>query len=220
MSLSVIIVFVYVGLSLVNVLGEFLRFNMGIRRWTTPLAMPLLMAWVVVTGGFHWPLLIALAAGLAGDILLIQPEDCSDKRFTAAICAFFAGHLIYFWYFLRNLISLDRLPALVWAAIVALAIASGVMFLILRKKLGTLKIPILLYTMVLFAVGTIILLNWGSLPRGIFYRALGGIMLFFISDSFLSMDRFIKPFGASRQMAMATYFPAQFFLAQAIVFMV
>ncbi|MBT3784358.1 lysoplasmalogenase, partial [bacterium] len=82
-------------------------------------------------------------------------------------------------------------------------------------RAGGLKIPVLIYVVVLFLMGWQALELWSfSANKGI-YTCVGGL-LFMVSDSALGWNRFRGPFPFSSLVVLGTYFPAQFFLASSI----
>jgi uncharacterized membrane protein YhhN len=75
------------------------------------------------------------------------------------------------------------------------------------KKHDSLKIPVLIYAvvitlMVLSALMCIYRPGWESTPA---LWAIAGALLFYISDTILSMDRFVDPIPHGRLLTMITY---------------
>ncbi|MCB2202829.1 lysoplasmalogenase [bacterium] len=200
-----------------------------IMPFTKALGMIVLIAWVLFNVDFQMPflavlLLVGLAFGLAGDILLAL----GDKWFTAGLGAFLLGHIVYLTLFASILIRSNRLglltsvPAwllmiLVTAVVGALVTFSRVIVRPLRRQnpdRGFL-IALIIYAMCLTAVmisGWLTAIVIPGVGWKIWALPLGGT-LFFTSDFILAYDRFIRKVRGGQLWVMITYYLAQFLLA-------
>jgi len=200
-----------------------------IKPFTKPLAMLLVMVWTAINGGqessFTLGLLLAAQAlGLLGDILLLFKE----KAFSAGLAAFLAGHFFYL------ALLINRLPVVFgvgqfsfWALrwlLLGLVLWPGIIALVYRlfrslpeqENLSRgLWIAIQAYSWVLSAMVVLALIvalqsggsffEWFALPLG--------ALLFLVSDSMLTYDRFVKSFNRAQLWVRITYHLAQFSLA-------
>jgi alkenylglycerophosphocholine/alkenylglycerophosphoethanolamine hydrolase len=187
-------------------------------RWITkPAALVLLIAWFSLFGGWRGPLLwfgLALVFSLLGDVLLIEKL----KMFVFGLLAFLLAHLAYLVGFNLTLPPLS-LPVLGLVAVGAIAV--GILFPTVRRGLvrqpggGGLILPVFVYSLVLSlmmisAVSTLFRLEWHQ--NAAIFAAAGGV-LFFISDSLLALNRFVRPIRQGDLLVMVTYHLGQLGLA-------
>jgi uncharacterized membrane protein YhhN len=148
-------------------------------------------------------LLTALAASLAGDVLLMVPG-----AFLGGLAAFLVAQLAYL---VRLLLQPLELP---WLA--AGALCMGVVLVaagrpILRGAASAgLRVPVAGY---LVAIAAMALAAWGTGQPA----AAAGATLFVISDATLGLDRFVRPASpVGRIVTISTYHVAQVLLVLAL----
>jgi uncharacterized membrane protein YhhN len=168
-------------------------------RGSTFLLMPSLALWVLARRG---PILLvaALLCSAAGDILL-----GTDGMFLAGMGAFAAAHVCYVTLFVRS----GALPALRrrWFLVLAYLVALVGLTLWLWPDLGDLRIPVVVYAVLLAATAvTAGALGWRL--------GLGGA-LFFVSDTMIAVwDIAGRPAPPLPGLwIMSTYILAQYLLA-------
>jgi len=192
--------------------------SLGVERIAKPLVLVMLLAAAVA-----WPagssdsaavrpwLVVALAASLAGDVLLLPPG-----RFIPGLVAFLLAHLAY-------LVAFAQLPGsfpwLVAGVVIAVVVAAtvGRVLVAAARKMG-LGVPVALYLVAI--CGMAIAATRTGLPA-----AMLGAWLFVASDSMLAWGRFRAPVPGSRKAAvrlrvavMVTYHVGQVLLLLALVF--
>jgi uncharacterized membrane protein YhhN len=189
-------------------------------RWISkPGAMILLILWFSLLGRWQGPLVwfgLALVFSLAGDVFLLVPK----RFFLFGLLSFFAGHVFYLIGFNQTLPPLD-LGTL--AILIGLAAAAWTFFrfvnrgLMRRPETAGMKIPVLAYTCILtlMAFSAMVTLMRPDWPMGAAVLAAVGGLLFFISDSTLATETFVRRFPYSGVIVMVTYLLAQFALAYA-----
>lgn len=127
--------------------------------------------------------LAALAASLAGDVLLLPPG-----RFLAGLVAFLAAHLAYLGGFLTHPVSLaGTATGLAWALVLAAVIGRP----IVRgagERAG-LAAPVVAYLVAILAMA-VVATGSGTL-------AAAGAWLFVAGDAALGRDRFVAPPAAT-----------------------
>ncbi|GAA4401715.1 hypothetical protein GCM10023168_11590 [Fodinibacter luteus] len=180
------------------------RSRAEVERWAKPAAMIGLLA-VATLGGAgdtasgRW-LLLALALGLVGDVLLLRD---SPSRFAGGLMAFLLGHLAFVASFV--LAGLDH-PTWGWAgvAVVAGSLAVGRRILPGATADGGPGLAVAVATYML-VIGAMAVTGWatGSLLVGL------GVSLFVVSDTVLAMGRFVQPHRWSHPVTMVTYHGAQ-----------
>ena len=169
------------------------RGDLGLERLAKPAVMVCLVAAVVLAGPgssmARWLLIVALAASLAGDVLLLPPG-----RFMGGLSAFLLAHLAYLAIFLLGEIQLVPLAA---GVVAVLALLSTVGRTILTAALGVgMGWPVSLYFVAICAMAVAATAS-ASLP------ATAGAWLFVASDSILGWDRFAAAPAAGPGAAMA-----------------
>ncbi len=184
------------------------------RNWKTleyfakPGVMVALLAWLWQVGGFQGQMLW-FAAGvvfsMAGDIFLMLPRE----QFIAGLVSFLLAHLCYLGGFNPTLPPLNLL-SLILALIVAITavqiyrrVAGG----LAASGQGALKLPVLIYTIVISlmmfsALMTLLRPEWLPAPALI---ASAGAILFFLSDTFLAWNKFVTPLPFGKLRVIVTY---------------
>lgn len=149
----------------------------------------------------------ALFFSWAGDVLLLfQAKD--SLFFMLGLSAFLLAHVFYILFFLNIL----KPEAIKIKPILVIAVVSYYLALvsILFSHLGNMKIPVLVYGVV---ISTMLLLALHLLfikKREAGWWMLTGAVLFVLSDSILAVNKFYHPFTGSSAAIMITYGLAQF----------
>jgi uncharacterized membrane protein YhhN len=169
-----------------------------------PLTMVLIisLAWERVTA---WPsvygyfVLSGLCVSFLGDIFLMLPP----KYFRSGLLAFLAAQVLYIIAFSRDLQDVTFFPLLI---ILAYAI---VVFLFLFGSLGKYRWPVLLYVIVIAAMGWLAFNRHLNLLESRSLLAVTGAGLFLFSDTLNAVNRFKRPFRVAQVLVLGTYFSAQ-----------
>ena len=145
-------------------------------------------------------LTVAMAAALAGDVLLLN-----ESWFLFGLLAFLVTHLTYLALFRRGVGWFPSRLAL--AAI--LAVAAAVTAWEFPRLPSGLVVPVAVYTgvialMVAQASGRAVALGTQDA-----WLVASGAALFMASDTMISINRFVLPFGWSNAAIMATYYAGQ-----------
>jgi uncharacterized membrane protein YhhN len=160
---------------------------------------------------FYRLLLIAMIFCLGGDVLLALR---GEKMFLYGLVSFLLGHLFYAGAFFHTA-GLNR-----WTFI-GLAIslsAGGGVFLWLRSHLGAMKIPVILYILVIsgMVAGAGSLMVVDELKLSGRWLAFIGALNFYLSDVFVARQRFLKTGFVNRLIGLPLYYSGQFLLAFSI----
>jgi uncharacterized membrane protein YhhN len=125
--------------------------------------------------------------------------------------AFLVGHFFYIFAFFY--VSQTNL----WASVGFLlaAFTSGLVFFRLSPYLGRMKLPILLYVVVItiMVVGAWSILGDSSLARSGRIMVFIGALSFYFSDLFVARNRFVKKDPLNRLIGLPMYYTGQFLLA-------
>jgi len=149
-------------------------------------------------------ILVGLAFSLVGDVLLMLPSD----RFSAGLASFLVAHLCYIAAFTHEA-GFQLAPVM----LVPLLVAVGLVYRKLAPGLGSLRIPVIVYS------GAIVVMVWQALARCTVVPGSGpalaaaGALLFATSDSALALARFDRPLPASQAIVSGSYFAAQWLIA-------
>ena len=149
----------------------------------------------------------ALILSLAGDVFLMLPTD----KFVHGLASFLGAHILYIIAFGQGFGPYTEISYLIPSAVYSI-----VFLWILLPKTGKMKVPVLVYALVLMVF------LWQATGRFYYladesslYIFLGAI-LFVVSDTILAYSRFVKNFKVSRSLIHLTYWGAQIFLALSI----
>lgn len=147
----------------------------------------------------HW-IALALALSLAGDVCLMFP---GNRWFVGGLASFLLAHVAFAAAFLLGVGSVDP-PA--WLA--AVVFYAGALLFVLLPRAGRLKLPVLVYCLVLAAMVFTAAARHASLASDESLRALCGALLFLLSDSLLGWRRFVGRFRYAQAAILSTYWAA------------
>jgi uncharacterized membrane protein YhhN len=191
----------------------------GFDWYMKPLLLPLLLAAVAVAKNFPAKkiLLTALTFSWIGDIILLF-ADKGELYFIFGLVAFLLSHLVYIVLFSKQPNTrINEKKEIFWLGILAILAYFFIMIDTLFPKLGALKIPVLIYaivitTMLFFAFkGS---LKW-AIPANNYI--LIGAIVFVSSDSILAFNKFYAPIEHASFYIMVTYCMAQYLIVTGIL---
>jgi uncharacterized membrane protein YhhN len=158
-------------------------------------------------------LLAGMLFCLAGDVLLIFP---TKKFFLAGLLSFMAGHVLYTLAFFL----MARTGLLTWVVAAFCLTAGGMVFFLLNKHLGKMRIPVIAYIMVItvMVIGAASFASNGQI--GLTGRVLVfcGALLFYFSDFLVARQRFVKKQYINRLAGLPMYYAGQFMIACSLHF--
>jgi len=181
-----------------------------------PLLMILLLAYYVFAAKpMNRMIVIALLLSLAGDVLLMW-----DDYFIPGLISFLTAHVFYIFAF-RQLIDLESETGLIGVQRVRFAfpiVLSGTgLVVILYPVLNDLKIPVMIYALVIVVMALNALFRFGRTTQASFALTFGGAVLFMISDSLLAVNKFLSPLDMGGFWIMLTYCAAQFLIVTGLM---
>ncbi len=178
-------------------------------KFAKPLPLLFLIAWTALA--YHsgelmsvW-ILVGLVCGLVGDLFLLK-----KKLFLVGLGFFLAGHVCY----VVALIPATPLRATLVLPTALFGMAfSGVLFYFLwRSGRKQYLLPVLLYVLTICAM--VVNGIQFDLDRYGTARAFAvGAVLFAVSDSLLSINRFVRPFTTGQLVVLSSYYAAQLCIA-------
>lgn len=174
-----------------------------------PLTMVVLISLVIEAGksappAYRFAVGAGLVVSLVGDFFMMPRR----KRFAAGLAAFLAAQVCYAFAFLSGIrLRLSPVPAF------AMLAYGAVLFAVLYPGLKRLRIPVLVYIFAISAMALAALERYIQAGGPAALAACAGAALFLCSDTFLALDRFVRPFRAAQGLILSTYFAAQAFIA-------
>lgn len=152
-------------------------------------------------------IVIGLLFSLAGDVFLML----RGNHFLAGLVSFLVAHVCYIVAFHAGV----SLPGPVWLIagliVVAIGLNAG-----LLKHFGAMRIPGTVYMTVILVMVWFAVLRYAQdvAPRA--GLAAAGAVLFAVSDTSLSVNRFVKRFPRGQLLTLATYYLAQCLIALSV----
>jgi len=152
-------------------------------------------------------ILLGLLCSLAGDVFLMLPGD----RFILGLASFLIAHIFYITAFTCGP-GPDSTP---W--IFGIILLTGVvMAFLLMPHTGRMKLPVLIYTIVILAMAWQAWERFHMNGRMNSMSAAAGATLFVLSDFLLAWNRFRRPFRSAEAVKLSAYFAAQWLIAASI----
>lgn len=171
-----------------------------------PIPVLCLAAWALAVGDrFGRTIALGLALSGVGDLLLALPGD----RFLAGLGAFLIAHLVYIAAFTSDVKSLR------WQRSVPFLLFGVAVLLLLWPGLGTMAVPVAVYTLAIAAMMWRAAARLGASPRGPASErlAMAGALAFAASDTLLAIDRFHMPVAHAWLSIMLLYWTGQLGIA-------
>ena len=160
--------------------------------------------------------ILALSFCWAGDVfLLFQPKV--EMFFMLGLLAFLIGHALYIISY-RSLRWSDQthelLPTQKVRFSFPIVLAGTGLIVVLFPTLGALKIPVMVYALVLMLMVMTALFRYGRASTASFWMMFTGAALFMTSDSLLALNKFYLPIGMGGFLIMLTYCSAQYLIVE------
>lgn len=181
---------------------------------------------IMITLGLHYivnrqenkalskSLILAIVFSCAGDTLLMF-QSKYDNFFMFGLGAFLIAQIFYILAYRQHQSSdttneLQGLQKIRYAFPVVLS-GTGLV-VILYHRLGGLKIPVLVYAIVLTWMVLTALFRFGKTTTTSFAMVFGGAILFMISDSLIAINKFLEVLPMAGFWIMVTYIAAQYLI--------
>ncbi|MGH8462155.1 MAG: lysoplasmalogenase [Stenotrophobium sp.] len=145
-------------------------------------------------------LLAALSLSMLGDICLMFD---GQRWFMSGLGSFLLAHLLFIPVLLHGVAH----PALPLGS-VALALYGIALFAWLLPKTGPLKIPVSIYGLALMGLAFAAIARWHAHDDVSTQMALGGALLFVLSDSSLAIRKFVGRYAGAQAVILSTYWAA------------
>ncbi len=156
---------------------------------------------------YRYAIIAGLIFSLAGDIFLMLPDD----RFISGLVSFLMAHLAYIYAFTSGvgvgITAYIAFPVL---------IIGGIMYRYLSPGLGRMKLPVLIYMVVILVMVWVAWERWDVMGENYRLSAPIGASSFVVSDALLAINRFRKPFNSARGWILFSYMIAQLLIALSV----
>ncbi len=161
--------------------------------------------------------LIAILFCWVGDVLLLfKPE----LFFIAGLIAFLTGHVLYIVCYQRMRYNESKNallgPQKIRFALPIILVGTGLV-VVLYPVLGDLRIPVMIYALVITIMALQALFRFGYTTNKSFVLVFIGAILFMISDSLLAINKFLMPIQFASFYIMATYMVAQYLIVEGVI---
>ena len=159
---------------------------------------------------FHTMILAALVFSWCGDVLL-QLTRFNEFFFLAGLGSFLLAQVMYLIAFFstpgKNILTGSGS----WTLLVVTAYGA-VLIYYLWDGLGDMRIPVLIYAMVILTMLSAAINRKGKVNRLSFLLVLCGAIFFVMSDSMIAINKFRYPFDLANIAIMLTYITAQYLI--------
>lgn len=198
-----------------------LVFDSSYLHWITkPLIMITLgVYYIAASRSRSASVLLAIFFSLAGDVFLMFDGSFS-QAFIAGLSAFLLAHIFYILAYRQHRDeseenALKGIQKIRFSFPIILA-GTG-LIVILYPSLGSLKIPVVIYALVLIIMVVNAVFRYGRTSINSFWLVFGGSASFMLSDALLAINKFFKPLPAAGFWVMAFYMLAQCCIIMGIV---
>ncbi len=160
-----------------------------------------------VAPGYRALIALGILFSLGGDVFLMLPRDA----FVWGLASFLVAHLFYIAaYISRAGVQLN------WLLLAPFVLYGAALLYLLLPHAGAVRIPVILYAVVLMAMGWQATALWWALRDTAALLAMVGALLFIASDSILALDKFRAPIPQRDLLIMSTYYGALLLIAWSV----
>lgn len=193
-----------------------------VRHFSKPLILIMLGLYYYVSvekNGVSKLVALALIFSWGGDVLLMyQPKH--ELYFIFGLASFLIAHLFYIFAY-GQFRSEDTSNALLgvqrFRYSFPVILAGTGLITVLYNHLGDLKIPVVIYALVLVLMVLNALFRFGRTGLASFSMVFFGATLFMISDSLIAINKFLMPVAYSGFWVMITYIAAQYLIVEGLL---
>lgn len=161
---------------------------------------------------------VAIVFCWLGDVLLMFQGN--EIYFMAGLVAFLSGHVLYIFSYrqMRYPEGVDGLlgPQKTRFSFPIILAGTGLV-VVLMPHLGELKIPVMIYALVLTIMVLQALFRFGFTSKSSFALIFLGAVFFMISDSALAINKFMHPLPMASLLIMSTYITAQYLIVEGAI---
>lgn len=156
-------------------------------------------------------LIVGLIFCWLGDVLLMF-EYKDSIFFILGLAGFLIGHIFYILYFSKLSVVPQKLKEKKMMMLLPVLLYVLLLLYILYPSLGDLKIPVIVYAIVLASMLSMALWQSQKIDSAIARLFIAGAISFVLSDSLLALNKFSHPFISAGFLIMFTYCLAQYLI--------
>jgi len=206
-----IIYFVLAAMELYSEIGGFIT----LKLYTKPLLMPTLFAYYYFSSKglnikIQLPIILALLLSLVGDIFLLHANK-DPWFFLGGLIAFTLTHVFYIYLckpLKFDVVLFKTKPFF----ILPIVFVCGVFLYFGWNRMGDMKLPVIIYCLVLVCLNIYALNLINRVKKVIFNLIWIGTSLFILSDLCIGVNKFILPFPCANFFIMLLYIIAQWLI--------
>lgn len=194
----------------------------SLQHWSKPFLMIFLAGYYlrqVKPGDRSLSVLFALGFSFLGDTFLMY-EHLKPIYFMLGLGSFLIAHIAYIVVYKHHVHQSngDELMGLhrVRLAFPIILAGSGLL-IVLFPHLGELKLPVVIYSVILILMVLNALFRYNRTSYGSFWFVFSGALLFMVSDSLLALNKFLMPIPLGGIAIITTYIAAQFLIIEGVL---
>lgn len=160
----------------------------------------------------------ALFFSWAGDVLLLFTHR--EIFFITGLIAFLISHFLFIQVYRQHRdahVEKELLGSQKARFAFPIILTATGLVVILYRSLGPLKIPVMVYALVLCVMVLTALFRYGRTNSQSFWSVFSGAILFMASDSLLALNKFLNPIAGASFMIMLTYIAAQYLIVNGLI---
>lgn len=163
-------------------------------------------------------IVLALIFSWFGDVFLIKGHQ-EPNFFMYGLGAFLVAHIFYIVSFYRDMRRTAKTSLIVSRPHFGLPflIVSFFFIYFLLPNLGSLKLPVIVYTGVITTMVLAASNRWEKVSSASFWLVMLGAMSFYSSDAMIAINKFYAPFEHQRLAIMCTYILGQWAIVEGIL---
>jgi uncharacterized membrane protein YhhN len=208
----------------VSAIGELVSIIAGIEPLhliCKPMIMVTLCVYYLSSAGENRSFIVlsALVFSLAGDTALMF-DSIDPVYFMMGLVSFLISHVFYIVAYRHHqgeqeASALQGIQKL--RAAFPIVLAGTGLVVILYPALGPLKVPVIIYALILVVMVLNGLFRLGRTNSKSFGFVFVGALFFMVSDSILAINKFLHPFELSGLYIMSTYIAAQYLIVEGLI---
>lgn len=162
---------------------------------------------------------LAILFSFLGDTFLMY-EYKRSIYFMLGLGSFLLAHVLYILVY-RQHQTVENENQLAGVHRIRLAmpviLAGSGLIIVLYPRLNELRVPVIIYALVLVAMVLMALFRYGRTLSISFWMVFAGALLFMISDSLLAINKFLQPLPQAGLAIMITYISAQYLIVEGLI---
>lgn len=208
-----VLFFVFVGVSVLDIIGIIFRIPILIQVFKPLILLLLLVLYAVSVSKLNKLYVLALIFSFFGDVFLMFS---GELYFIIGLISFLIAHLLFIKIVI-NQIQKQSISKVIISTIPFLVLFLG-LILFLKDFLNNLLIPVIIYGLTICTFGTVSLINYLSTKSRKSLLMLIGSIIFITSDSVLAINKFYNSSHLFEVIIMITYILAQYLIFRSMVY--